>query len=252
MADRVGRGQARARSIVRPPVGEGGATPYGWSMFTGIVEHMGRVAEVRSTPSGKRLVVDSCAWAHQPRAGDSIGVNGCCLTVVGELGAGSHASGVLAFDVVPETLAKTTLGSWRVGEGVNLEHAATASTLLGGHVVQGHVDGVGRVEENGQIANSQMANGEKEKEGEWRLRVALPRELMEYMVPKGSVSIDGVSLTLAAVDVARDAIEIALIPTTLEKTTLGGRKAGDGVNVEADVMAKTVVHYLRHFAKREG
>ncbi len=217
-------------------------------MFTGIVEHMGRVAEVRSTPSGSRLVVDSCAWGHRPSPGDSIAVSGCCLTIVGGPGAGCGDAGLLAFDVVPETLAKTTLGTCRVGQGVNLEHAATANTLMGGHVVQGHVDGVGRVESNGHTANGQMGRGE----GEWRLRVALPRDLMEYMVPKGSVAIDGVSLTLASVDVAREAVEIALIPTTLAKTTLGGRRPGDGVNVEADVMAKTVVHYLRHFAGREG
>ncbi len=213
-------------------------------MFTGIVEHMGRVVEVRATPAGRRLTVDPCAWGHRPSPGDSIAVNGCCLTIVGEPGRVPGDTRLLAFDAVPETLAKTTLGWWRADDAVNLEHAATAGTLLGGHVVQGHVDGVGRVETNGQATTGQGGRGEQE----WRLRVALPGELMEYMVPKGSVAIDGVSLTLAGVDVPGSAIEIALIPTTLARTTLGGRKPGDCVNVEADVMAKSVVHYLRHFA----
>lgn len=209
-------------------------------MFTGIIEQVGSVRSLSSTQAGRRLLVDPCGWAHRPKVGDSISVAGCCLTVVEEV---EKAGGLLAFDVVPETLEKTSIGGWKDGRRVNLEHAATAGTLLGGHVVQGHVDGVGKVEKNEQIATAKERPGE---EG-WVLRVGLAKELMAYMVPKGSVALDGVSLTLAAVDVEGSAIEIALIPTTLAKTTLHELRPGDSINVEADVMAKTVVHYLKHF-----
>lgn len=209
-------------------------------MFTGIIEQVGSVRSLSSTQEGRRLLVDPCGWGHRPRVGDSISVAGCCLTVAEEV---EKAGGLLAFDVVPETLEKTSIGGWKAGRRVNLEHAATAGTLLGGHVVQGHVDGVGKVEKNEQIATAKERPGE---EG-WVLRVGLAKELMAYMVPKGSVALDGVSLTLAAVDVEGSAIEIALIPTTLAKTTLHELRPGDSINVEADVMAKTVVHYLKHF-----
>ena len=123
-------------------------------MFTGIVEHQGLVAALRQEPWGARLEVDPCGWPHAPRDGDSIAVNGCCLTVVGTPVAG----GPLRFDVVPQTLGLTTVGALRAGDRVNLEHAATASTLLGGHLVQGHVDGIGEV-----LAVSEAG-------GEWRTR----------------------------------------------------------------------------------
>lgn len=219
-------------------------------MFTGIVEHVGRVAGVSPTGSGRRLLVDPCGWAVGPKVGDSIAVAGCCLTLAEPVGT----QGLLAFDVVPETLGKTNLGDFVAGRRVNLEQAATAGTLLGGHVVQGHVDGVGEVQNNEKRTTIKQQRGEEGPEGcseGWVLRVGMPRELMAYMVPKGSVAIDGVSLTIAGVEVESPgpgSIEIALIPTTLAKTTLGGLKPGESVNVEADVMAKTVVHYLRHVA----
>ncbi len=125
-------------------------------MFTGLIEHMGVVRSRGVSASGERLVVDPSGWEHVPRAGDSVAVNGCCLTVVADPG---KAQGLLEFDVVPETLAKTTLGGFRAGQRVNLEHAATMATLLGGHLVQGHVDGVGRVVS-------------VRKDGEWRVRQA--------------------------------------------------------------------------------
>ncbi len=196
-------------------------------MFTGLVQATGRITGLEARASATRLLIDPGAWGHRPTPGDSICINGCCLTVAGT------APASWAFDVIPETLAKTTLGSLAVGSMVNLEHAATPSTLLGGHVVQGHVDGVGRV--------SRIAT-----QGEWRVRITPPAELMEYITPKGSVCIDGVSLTIAAVQ-PREWFEVALIPVTLEKTTLGSLKEGSPVNLEADAFAKTIIHWLKHY-----
>lgn len=202
-------------------------------MFTGLVQAVGRVASVEARGAGVRLRVDPMGWGYAPGLGESISVSGCCLTVAGlEGGPGGKT---WAFDAVPETLAKTTLGGLAAGSRVNLEHAATPTTLLGGHVVQGHVDGVGVVE---TVLT----------EGEWRVRVRPPAGLMEYMTPKGSVCVEGVSLTLARVE-PREWFEVALIPVTLEKTTLGELRAGSRVNVEADVFAKTVVNWLRVYGK---
>lgn len=196
-------------------------------MFTGIVEHQGLVAALRQEPWGARLEVDPCGWPHAPRDGDSIAVNGCCLTVVGTPVAG----GPLRFDVVPQTLGLTTVGALRAGDHVNLEHAATASTLLGGHLVQGHVDGIGEV-----LAVSEAG-------GEWRTRIAAPPSVQPYLVERGSVAVDGVSLTVAAL--GDRWFEVALIPATLAKTTLRGRLAGSRVNLEADAMAKMVAEHVR-------
>ena len=196
-------------------------------MFTGIVEHQGLVAALRQEPWGARLEVDPCGWPHAPRDGDSIAVNGCCLTVVGTPVAG----GPLRFDVVPQTLGLTTVGALRAGDRVNLEHAATASTLLGGHLVQGHVDGIGEV-----LSVSEAG-------GEWRTRVGAPASVLPFLVERGSVAIDGVSLTVAAL--GDGWLEVALIPATLAKTTLRGRLAGSRVNLEADAMAKMVAEHVR-------
>lgn len=203
-------------------------------MFTGIIEVQGVVREAKPTAAGVRLEIHVPQWGYRGGVGDSVACDGCCLTI-----AEQPRDGVMVFDAIPETLGKTTLGEWRAGRSVHLEHAATASTLLGGHMVQGHVDGVGRVVANGTTAG-----------GGWELVVEPPGELMAYFAPKGSVAVDGVSLTLAAID--RERFTIGLIPTTLGKTHLGGLKAGDGVNLEADVISKTVVHYLQHFAARPG
>jgi len=196
-------------------------------MFTGIVEHQGAVAALRPESWGSRLEIDPRGWAHVPRDGDSVSVNGCCLTVVGTPRPGEP----LRFDVIPQTLSLTTVGALAAGELVNLEHAATAATLLGGHIVQGHVDGVGTV------ASVSTAGGE------WRTRVAAPPGFMEHVVERGSVAVDGVSLTVAA---AGDGwFEVALIPATLAKTTLRDRTAGSRVNLEADVLAKMVAERVR-------
>lgn len=207
-------------------------------MFTGIIETRGVVTIARPSPDGLRLEITPEPWAYHAKVGDSVACNGCCLTVAAE-----PVGGRLVFDAVPETLAKTTLGLWRVGQRVHLEQAATASTLLGGHMVQGHIDGVGTVIANGTIPSGN-ANGAA---AGWRLAIRPPAELLAYFVPKGSVAIDGVSLTLAEVGAADFAI--AIIPTTLDKTHLGTLKPGDQVNLEADIIGKTVVHYMRHFAR---
>jgi len=200
-------------------------------MFTGLVQHVGRIASIEPSPAGRRLTIDPAGWDHHPAPGDSICVSGCCLTVVTADGRG------WAFDVVPETLAKTTLGGLARGSRVNLEHAATPTTLLGGHMVQGHVDGVAAV--------SRVQSGD-----DWRVEFRPPADLMACVIPKGSVCIDGVSLTLARVEPAAGVFEVALIPTTLEKTTLADLKVGQGVNVEPDAVVKAIVHVLRHFGSQ--
>lgn len=195
-------------------------------MFTGLVQAVGVVAESRRSPAGVRFVVDPGGWGHRPGAGESIAVCGVCLTLAAPVGP----DGRWAFDVVAETLAKTTLGRLGAGSRVNLERSLTAGDLLGGHFVQGHVDGVGTVE--------RVQPGE-----DWRVRVRVPESLGPYIVPKGSVAVEGVSLTIAGVEPG--AFEVALIPTTLARTTLGDLKPGAEVNVETDVLARTVVHFLR-------
>jgi len=201
------------------------------SVFTGLIEHLGVVESVQPSAAGLRLLIRAPRWPHTPTVGESIAVDGCCLTLAADP---TTQGGNFAFDVIPESLSKTTLGGLVAGARVHLEPSATLATLLGGHLVQGHVDAVGhvlRVETNGQ----------------WRVRIAPPRKLMAYFAPKGSVCVQGVSLTIADVSPTEGWFEIALIPTTLDKTTLGGLRLGNGVNIECDAIAKTVVHYLRHF-----
>ncbi len=197
-------------------------------MFTGIVQAKATVTAAEPNPFGVRLTLDRSAWRpepYTPAPGDSICVSGVCLTVT------EADPSRLVFDVIAETLAKTTLGDLAPGDPVNLEPPVTPHQPLGGHFMQGHVDAVGTVTE--------VYDGPDE----WRTTVAPPPELMDYIVPKGSIAIDGVSLTIA--DVADDAFTVALIPTTLELTTLCDRRAGARVNLEADILTKTVVHALR-------
>lgn len=197
-------------------------------MFTGIVQARGRVVAVERNSFGVRLVIDTQGWRPAEttfKHGDSICVSGVCLTLVQLDARGLH------FDVIAETLAKTTLGDLAPGSGVNIEPSLTPSSQLGGHFMQGHVDGVGRIT---RIVST---------EAEHRVSVEPPAELKDYVVPKGSIAIDGVSLTIASVD--GNTFDVALIPTTLQLTTLGQAKVGDRVNLEADILAKTIVHYLR-------
>jgi riboflavin synthase len=185
-------------------------------MFTGIVREVGTVIAF----DGSRLVVSASETAASAAVGDSVAVAGVCLTVV-ETGGGN-----LAFDVVAETLSRTALGRLDPGAAVNLEPSLRVGDRLGGHVVQGHVDGVGRVR---SVA--------REGKGR-RVWVDAPDEVLGYCLEKGSVAVDGVSLTVAALD--DEGFEVALIPHTLAATTLGGLGAGDEVNLEADVLAKVV------------
>ena len=194
-------------------------------MFTGIVQAVGRIArlEARGNRIDLELEVPG-PFAAGIRIGDSISVDGCCLTVA------ALRDRRLVFQAVPETLSRTSLGARAVGDGANLERALRADGRLDGHIVQGHVDGVGRVER-------------VERRGEdVRVRIACAPELARLLVQKGSVAVDGVSLTV--VDPDPGGFSVALIPHTLQETTLGRRAAGERVNLELDVLGKYVAAYL--------
>jgi riboflavin synthase len=192
-------------------------------MFTGIVERTVRVASVAEGTGFVRLNL-AVDWTDV-RSGESVAVNGVCLTVA------EIAPLLLGFDVIPETLSKTNLGLLVAGNHVNVERTLRVGDRIDGHFVQGHVDSTAMLKD--------QTAGEN---GEWRLVVAPPAELMKFVAPKGSVTLDGVSLTVAAVHA--DRFEVALIPTTLKLTTLGTRAIGWPLNFEADILGKTVVSYL--------
>lgn len=200
-------------------------------MFTGIIQQIGLVRSIEQTPAGVRILVDPMGWDYQPKPGDSVANNGCCLTLVTPM---DHADGIMTFDAIPETISKTTLGDWKPGQRINLERPLRMGDGLDGHQVQGHVDGAGTV------AKVDSSDG-------YRVRLTLDTDLMRFMVPKGSIAIDGISLTIADLDVTDRWVEVALIPETLERTNLGDRVAGDRVNIEADVMVKTIVHTMEHY-----
>lgn len=194
-------------------------------MFTGLVEFLSPVQRVEPEGDGRRLLIAAPTLAAKSALGDSIAVNGACLTVV------QIAGDVLHFQAGPETLHRTNLGELTAGDRVNLERPLRLGDRLGGHLVQGHVDGMGRV-------------AERLKQGEWELIwFACPHELAAQMVPKGSVAVDGVSLTL--VDVTADRFSVALIPHTLANTTLGFKRPGATVNLETDILAKYVWKCLK-------
>jgi riboflavin synthase len=197
-------------------------------MFTGIIQVAGEVAGMTPQPTGRRLVVEAdLAEALAP--GESIAVNGCCLTLV-SAEPRRECRQRLTFDVIHQTLRVTTLGSLTLDSRVNLERAATPTTLLGGHIVQGHVDDVGEV------------IGVATEGGEHRVRIAPPMELMRYIIDKGSITVDGVSLTIASLD--DTSFEVALIPTTFALTTLSELQRGSRVNLEVDAIAKMVARLL--------
>jgi len=193
-------------------------------MFTGIVREKGRVAALTGDPGGIRLLIEGPETAARVAIGDSVAISGCCLTVV------ALENGTLSFDAVPETLARTSLGALAAGETVNLESAVRAGEPLGGHVMQGHVDGVG-------TARSVEAEGDGR-----RIWFDAPEPVLRYVVEKGSIAVDGVSLTVAALD--DEGFAVALIPHTLAETTLGDLEPGQPVNLEADVLAKYVERLL--------
>ena len=193
-------------------------------MFTGIIEELGRVKAIERKADAVRLTIEGPIAVSDVKRGDSIAVSGTCLTAV-EFDSTSFTA-----DVMKETLDRTSLSELKVGDAVNLERAMTAATRFGGHVVQGHVDGVGKI-----------ISREPSDNWEW-LRVSIPPELMKYIVLKGSITIDGVSLTVN--EVGDDFIGLSLIPETLALTTLGSKQVGAKVNVEADVMAKHIERLL--------
>ena len=206
-------------------------------MFTGLVRTVGEVVSTGASGAGLRLGIRPQTWPWRREPGDSICVSGCCLTLV-EAG---H-DGVLRFDAIPETLSKTTLGSWAAGRNVNLEPSMAMGDPVGGHTVQGHVDGVGTV------------LGVDKNDG-WRVRIETPAAVGPYLVDKGSVAVDGVSLTIARTGQGERGawwFEVALIPETLDRTTLRGLEAGDAVNLEADIFAKTVGRMVEQYLQRAG
>jgi riboflavin synthase len=194
-------------------------------MFTGLVETMGEVCQLAPEGAGLRLTLAVPLYADETHLGDSIAVNGACLTVV------EMAGERFTFQLAPETLRRTNLGQLRMGSQVNLERSLRVGDRLGGHWMQGHVDGMGQLRE-------------RRADGDWTiLWFSCPPELTRYMVPKGSIAVDGVSLTL--VDVQEEAFSVALIPHTLAVTTLGRMQPGEPINLENDILAKYVEKLLR-------
>ena len=193
-------------------------------MFTGIIEELGKVRTVETRGENARIVIDATTVTQGTNNGDSIAVNGVCLTAL-DVHADSFAA-----DVSHETLVRSTIGSLRTGVAVNLERAVTPTTRLGGHIVQGHVDGRGQFVSVEDLGES------------WTLRFQYPQELGRYLVFKGSIAVEGISLTIAAL--TEDYFEVAIIPKTWAVTNLSQLKPGDPVNLEVDVIAKYVERLL--------
>lgn len=190
------------------------------AMFSGIVEALGRVAAMAEEPPGYRLTIEHAAMAASVNVADSVAINGCCLTVI------DTTATSFVFQAGPETLARTNIGELAVGSAVNLERALAVGDRLGGHFVSGHIDGqatVARIESHGDYQDYFFE---------------IPQELARQMASKGSVAVDGISLTLVRCE--RNLFSVALIPYTLQVTTLGTRKVGDRVNIETDILAKYV------------
>ncbi len=198
-------------------------------MFTGLIQELGTVRSLSRGTVGK-LVVASEKVPGEVAIGDSVAVNGACLTVT------AISGNEVSFDAVPETLARTSLGELKPGDKVNLETSLKAGQPIGGHFVQGHVDGVGTIESSRSLGESRV------------ILISAPDEVMRYVVEKGSIAIDGISLTVASCD--NSGFTIAVIPHTLEATTLHSKRPGDRVNLEADILGKYVEKLLG--ARRSG
>ena len=201
-------------------------------MFTGLIQAVGRVTAIEHQESSARLVIASSDVAQQISQGDSVSVNGVCLTVV------SFDKSQFAVDVMVQTLKLTTTGSLEIGSDVNLELATRTADRLGGHLVQGHVDGVATI--SLITADSQWT----------RMDLAIPKDLMKYVVAQGSICLEGVSLTVGEINDPADQISVWLIPETLAKTNLSKKMQGDQVNVEVDVLAKYVERLIAR--RQEG
>ncbi|HWJ66506.1 MAG TPA: riboflavin synthase [Nocardioides sp.] len=201
-------------------------------MFTGIVEEFGTIEEIEDQGDAIRLTIASDLTLSDAGLGDSIAVNGCCLTVA------ERTDRTWTADVMAESLAKTSLGDLVVGDRVNLERAVTAEKRLGGHIVQGHVDGVGQV-----VSRTPSEH--------WEIvEISVPAELARYLVDKGSITVDGTSLTV--VEAGEDTFTVSLIPETLARTTLGFRAPGSRVNLEVDVIAKHVEKLVRAYTRENN
>jgi len=199
-------------------------------MFTGLVEALGKVSNVEKGDESAVFTFGSVPFADQLQVGDSVSVNGTCLTVI------NHDGDSFSVDVMTQTLKLTSLQTLQPGDGVNLERAALVSSRLGGHIVQGHIDGTGSI--------ALLQPGEK-----WlQMDIQFPAELMKYVVPQGSICIDGVSLTVGSVADNLNQITVWLIPETLAKTNLSAKNLGDLVNIEVDVLAK----YVERLTKRDN
>jgi riboflavin synthase len=194
-------------------------------MFTGIIEELGKVSAIEKQPDAIRLTISCGKVLSDLKRGDSISCSGTCLTAM-EIDGSSFTA-----DVMLETLKRSSLSEVKVGDGINLERAMQHETRFGGHIVQGHVDGVGEI-----------ISREKSDNWDW-VRIRIPADLMKYVVMKGSITIDGISLTVN--ELGDDHIAVSLIPETLEVTTLGYKNPGDKVNVEADVLAKHIERLLQ-------
>ncbi len=199
-------------------------------MFTGLVESLGKVASIEMATDSAVITFESVPFADQLQVGDSVSVNGTCLTVT------KFDSKSFSVDVMTQTLKLTSLQNLQKGDAVNLERAVLVSSRLGGHIVQGHIDGTGSI--------TKLAPGEK-----WlQMDIQFPSELMKYVVSQGSICIDGVSLTVGSVADDANQITVWLIPETLAKTNLSAKKFGDLVNIEVDVLAK----YVERLTKRDN
>ena len=199
-------------------------------MFTGLVEALGKISSVEKGVESAVFTFGSVPFADQLQVGDSVSVNGTCLTVI------NHDGNSFSVDVMTQTLKLTSLQTLQTGDGVNLERAALVSSRLGGHIVQGHIDGTGSI--------ALLQPGEK-----WlQMDIQFPAELMKYVVPQGSICIDGVSLTVGSVSDNLNQITVWLIPETLAKTNLSAKNLGDLVNIEVDVLAK----YVERLTKRDN
>lgn len=207
-------------------------------MYTGLIHSVGQILHSSPTTAGRRLLVSApraLLTDPPPTPGESINIDGCCLSLVDcQPGPDGIA---MAFDATHQTLANTTLGGLEPGTPIHLERSCTPTTLLGGHLVQGHVDAVATI-------------ARVTEQPQWRVQIAPPPHLMPSITPRGSICVAGVSLTIAELSVSEGWFEVALIPDTLARTNLGSLKAGDGVNLECDCMVKALIHWQQHYADR--